>query len=116
MELVAEGENALLGAALLLVAAGAAKGCVELILVEGGEQRLRLHEVGVHLGAVGKGAHASFESLFVALHNQLPAMLAGIPVAELEHLLELPLGVDVHEGEGRTARGKCLLGQAHHHT
>ena len=53
------------------------------MLVEGGEQRLRLHEVGVHLGAVGKGAHASFESLFVALHNQLPAMLAGIPVAEL---------------------------------
>lgn len=114
MELVAEGEDTLLGAALFLVASGTAEGRVEMVLVKSVEQRLRLHQVGVYLRAVRKRSHARLESLLVAFNDELPSVFLGIPVAELQHLLEFPFRVDVHQGEGRFSRCESLFGQTHH--
>ena len=114
VELVAEGEDAFLGAALFFVAAGSAKGGVELVLVEGVEQGLGLHQVGVYLRTVGEGAYAGMKGFHVAFDNEVPAVFLGIPVAELKHFLELPLGVDVHQGEGGTTGGKGFFGQTYH--
>jgi hypothetical protein len=55
---VAEREHALLGARLLLVAARAADRGVMAAGVERLAQRLRLHHVGVHVGAVADRADA----------------------------------------------------------
>ena len=91
VELVAEGEDAFLGTALFLVAACTAKGCVKVVFVEAGLEGLGLHQVGVHFRTVGKRTHTGFECLHIALHNEVPPVFLGIPVAELEHLLKLPL-------------------------
>ena len=78
-ELVAEGEDALLGAGLLLVAAGAAEDGVELVLLDGVQQRRRLQ-------AVARGARA------LLLHH--PARVDGLlhrghhqPGAQVGHAL-----------------------------
>lgn len=78
------------------------------------EQGLRLHQVGVHLAPVGERAYAGAEGLHVAFHDELPAVCLRILIAELYHFLKFPFRVDVHQREGRFARGKCLLGQTHH--
>ena len=77
--------------------------------------RLRLHQVGMHLAAMRKGAYPRLEGFHIALYNQVPSVFLGIFVAELNHFLELPLGVDVHQGEGHLARIEGLFGQTHHH-
>src|SRR4029077_6609235 len=51
-----EGEDALLGTAFLLIAPRAPKGCIEAVLVERLPERLRLHDVGVHLRAMRERA------------------------------------------------------------
>ena len=114
MELVAEGEDALLGAALFFVAAGTSEGGIKLVLVEGIKEGLGLHEVGVYLRAVGEGAHTCLEGFFVAFDDEVPSVVLGILVAEGDHLLEFPFGVDVHQGEGHFAGREGFLGEAHH--
>ena len=52
------------------------------------------------------------EGFLVAFNNKIPAMFLGIVVAELNHLLEFPPRVDVHEGEGDLAGGEGFLGEA----
>ena len=100
----------LLGAALLLVAARTAEGGIEPVFLQGHEQRLRLHKVGMHLAAVREGPYALLVCLLVVLDDEIPVMLAGITVSELYHLAELPLGVYVHLREGYFPRIKGLLG------
>ena len=63
---------------------------------------------------MGERADAGVEGFHVALHDEVPTEFLGIAVAELYHLAELPLRVDVHEGERHLAGGKCLFGQTHH--
>lgn len=100
MKLVAEGEYAFLGTAFLLAAPRAAEGSIKLVLVEGTEQSLRLHEVGMHFRAVRERPHTSLKGFLVAFHDELPPVFAGIPVAELKHFLEFPTGINVHQGKG----------------
>ena len=114
VEFVAEGEDALFGTALFLVAAGATEGSVELILVEGVEQGLRLHQVRVHLTPVSEGTDAGLESLHIRLDDEVPAVLLGVFVAELNHFLKLPLRIDVHQRERDLPRGKGFLRKANH--
>ena len=114
MELVAEGEDALLGTALFLVTPCTAECSVKLVLVECGEQCLRLHQVGMHLRPMGEGADAGLEGFLVALDNEVPSVLGSVTVAELYHLAELPLRIDVHKGERDFAGRKGLLGKTYH--
>ena len=114
MKTVAEGKDTFLGAALLFIAARTAKGRVETVFVERMQKRLCLHQVGVHLAAVSEWADSGTEGLHVAFYDELPAVGCGVFVAELQHFLELPLRVDVHQREWRLAWGKGFLSQPDH--
>ena len=79
----AEGEDALLGAALLLVAAGAAEGRVEPVLVHRLPQALGLHHLGVEVGAGGVGIDAALQAVLVDMDDEVEAELLRDQVAEL---------------------------------
>ena len=55
------------------------------------------------------------EGFHVRLYNQVPAVLLGVVVAELDHFLEFPLGIDVHQRERNFSGRKGFLGQTHHY-
>ena len=115
MDFVAEGENALFGAALFLVATCATESGIEFILIERGKQRLSFHQVGVHFAAVGKGTDAGAECLFIRFYDKVPAVLFGVLVAKFYHFAEFPFRIDVHQRERHFAGSKCLFCQSHHH-
>ena len=68
---VAEREHPLLGPRCLLVAASSADGGIEAMAVERLAERLRLHHVGVDLGAVRHRADAALETVLVDMHDQV---------------------------------------------
>ncbi len=68
--LAAEREDALLGARLLLVAARAADRRVEAVLIQRLLQRLGLHHVGMHGGAVADRADALGDAFGIGVHVQ----------------------------------------------
>ncbi len=112
---VAEGVDALLGARLLLVAAGPAERGVELVLREGLEQALGLHDVGVLLAPVGDGPDSPADAVLINIDQELPAeLLPDVVLPEFDHLPEFPGGVHVQEREGGLGRVERLLGQPDH--
>ncbi len=115
MEAVAEREHPLLGAARLLVAAGAAEGRVEAVVVERLLQRHRLHDVRVALGAVVERVDVLLAPFGVDPDQQLGAGLGHHAAAEGDHLLELPDRVDVQQRERDRPGVEGLLGEAEHH-
>ena len=92
-------EDALLGAAALLIPTGATDSDVELTLVQGCAQRHRLHDPGELLGAVAERRHALITRLLVRRQAQVEPELFGGPVAQFVHGTELPARVDVHHRE-----------------
>ena len=114
-ELVAEGEDPLLGAGPLLVAAGAAEGGVEAVLVDRVEQRRRLQAVARRRGPVSSTTRpVSIESCTLATISRSPSS-RDAAVAELDHLGEVVAGVDVHHRERERPRAERLLGQSQQH-
>jgi hypothetical protein len=105
---VAEGEDALLGAGALLVAAGAAERGVEAVLLDGVEQGHGLQPVARGAGLDGA---ALVDRLLDGGHDQPLAELLDAAVAELEHLGEVVPGVDVHDREREGRRPERLLGE-----
>ena len=97
----AEREHALLGARGLLVAARAAEGRVETVLIERLLQGLRLHDVGVGRRRVADRVDAARQTLPVRMHDEVEAQRGGGAVAEGDHVAELPRRVDVQHREGR---------------
>ncbi len=112
---VAEAEDAFLGAALLFVAARAAEGGVEAMVVQRLLQALRLPDVGVQRRAVVEGVDAARLGLGVLPHQQLHPQFGGHALAQRIHVAELPGGVHVQQREGRRRRVEGLLRQAQHH-
>jgi hypothetical protein len=110
----AEREDALLGAALFLVTPGAAEGRVEAELVERLLERLGLHDVGVHGGAVGEGVDALRDAVRVGVHDQVEAELLRDAVAQLVHRPELPAGVDVQQRKWGQSRVESLQRDVQH--
>ena len=100
MGLVAKGIDPLLGTGLLLVAAGTTEGSVEAVFVECLLEPLGLHDVGVLAAAVHEGVDAHGEAIRVLVDDEIQPVLPGGLIAELDHLLELPVGVDVQQGNG----------------
>jgi hypothetical protein len=93
---VAEGEDPLLGAGLLLVAAAAAERGVEAVLVERLLEGAEVHDVGVLLGPVRERADPIGEALLVDVDDHIEAeLLDDVLVAELVHRLEVPGRVDM---------------------
>ena len=105
-----EAEHTLLGSRLLFVAPRAADGCVIAALVQRLLQRLRLHHVGVHGGAVADRPDALRHAILVDVHREGAAGFLGAPVAEGDHLAELPGGVHVQQRD-RWAPGRKRLDQ-----
>src|SRR4029079_11700166 len=108
---LAQREDALLGPGALLVAAGPAEGGVVPALVECFSQRDGLHDPRVLVGAVGEGRDALLHALLVGVHQEIDAELARRAVTELDHLPELPGGVDVQDRERHLARRERLAGE-----
>ncbi len=79
---IAEGEDALLGAGLLLVAPRAAEGRVELVLVERLAQADGLHDVRVRVRAMRKRADAVAYAVRIDMDEKVKAELLRHLVAE----------------------------------
>ena len=103
---VAEREDALLGARLLLVAARAAERRVEAVLVQRLLQRLRLHDVGVHGRAVVERVDAlrATPSGLMCTMQVEPVLARRCASRNAIHLPELPGRVDVQQRERRRRR------------
>lgn len=71
MGLVTEGVDPLLGAGLLLVAAGATEGGIEAIFVERLLEPLCLHDVGMLAAAVDEGVDAHGEPFRILVDDQI---------------------------------------------
>ena len=113
-ELVAEGEDALLGARLLLVAPGAAEERGEPVLLDRVEQDGGLDPVaGCRPAPRARGPRRSPPGREATI-SWTPSS-ADAPVAELEHLGEVVPGVDVHDRERDPRRAERLLGEPQHH-
>src|SRR5581483_9591316 len=110
----AEGEDPLLRARLLLVAAGTAERGVEPVLVERLLQSLRLHHVGVHHGTAVERVDAPRKALLVHVHEQVEPVLALHALAKRVHVLELPRRVDVQERERRRGGMERLPREVQH--
>ena len=67
-------------------------------------QRLGLHDVGVDGGTVAERTDAARQAFAVYVHDQGQAELLHPPVAEGDHLAELPGRVDMQQREGRPGR------------
>src|SRR4029078_11532729 len=96
---IAEGEDALPGARLLLVAPGAAERGVESALRERLQQSLRLQREGVLLAGVVERVDPFFERALVAMDDEPQPMLRDVAIAEGVHVAELPGRVDVQQRE-----------------
>jgi hypothetical protein len=114
VELITEREDTFLCARLLFIATGATESRIEFVFIQCVQQRLCLHQVRMHFTAMRKRSYTCFKSFHIALYNQVPAVLPGILVTELNHLLELPLRVDMHQRERNLTRSKSLFGQTYH--
>ena len=111
-ELVAEADDALLGARLLLVASAAAEDTVETVVVDGVEQRQRLERVA---GAVGALAQPAVVDVVLHARDDEPQAepLDGL-VAVGEHLGEVVARVDVQHREGDRRRPEGLRREVEH--
>jgi hypothetical protein len=107
-ELVAEGQDALLGPGALLVAPRAAESRVELPLAQGIQQRHGLQPVARRPVLVGA---ARVDRVLHPRHDQLLAELGDSPIAKCQHLVEVVPGVDVQDRAREARRPERLLGQ-----
>ena len=110
----AEAEDALLGAALLLVAASAAERGVEAILVERLLEALGLPHVGMD-GAVIERIDPGLFRLGIAIDDQLHAGFRRGAVPKRVHVPELPGRVDMKQRKVRRRRVKGLAREVKHH-
>src|SRR6185437_16686366 len=98
---ITERKDALLGAALFLVAARAAECGIETVFVERLFQRHGLHDLGMDRRAVRERADALRDAFLVDVHDQLEAQSLRSLVAELDHLAEFPRRIDMEQRERR---------------
>ena len=111
-ELVAQGDDALLGPGLLLVAAPAAEDAVEAALLDGVEKRDGLERV---TGAVGALAQTAVVDVVLdAGHHEPQTELLDRPVAVGQQLGEVVAGVHVQDGEGDRSGPEGLARQVQH--
>jgi hypothetical protein len=111
-EFVAEREDALLGAGLFFVAAGAADAGVEAVFGDGFQQRHGLCGIA-RIGLRIAQAHgAALDRVFDRADDQAFAQFGHALVAEGDDFREVVAGVDVHQREGEFAGTEGLFGDA----
>jgi len=104
MVLRTEREDALLGAAFLLVAARAAEGSIEAVFVQRLFQRFGLHHMRMHRRARGERIDAARDAIFIDVNEKIEIEAARRFIAERDHLAEFPGRIDVEHRE-RQRRG-----------
>ena len=111
----AEREDAFLGAGFFLIAPGAAKGDIELVLIKRLFQGLRLHDVGMARRAMRERTDAGINAFLVRMDDQVHTNLGRLAIAEFDHFAKLPGRIDMHQRERRHARIEGLHRQMQHH-
>src|ERR1700694_5317484 len=109
-----ERKHALLGAAFFFVAAAAAEGRIEAVLVQGLAQRLGEHDVGIG-GAVGPWFDPRAFTFLVGMHQEFQAEFRCGGIAELEHFPEIPPRCDLQQRKRRLRGRKRLAREVQHH-
>ncbi len=112
---IAERKNALLGAGFFFISARATESSIELVFIKCLSQSHRFHNMGVNIGAMGEGANTIAHAVFIDMHQQLKALIAGLRIAKLDHLAEFPCRIDMQERKWRWRRIECLHRQMQHH-
>src|SRR5690606_998880 len=74
-----------------------------------------LHDVGVFGTAVGERVDPLRHAIRVDVSDQVQAQLGNHLVAKAVHLLEFPLGIDMHDRKRQLAREKSLACKVQHH-
>lgn len=110
----AKGEDPLLGARLFLIPPRPAQDDVISAAVQRLFQRFGFHHGGVSLGVVGERTYSFGQPRLIDMDNELHPGFGRDPVAERDHLAELPRRVDVQERKGGQPGPKCLAGQVQH--
>src|ERR1700681_4469091 len=110
----AERKDPLLRPGFLLVAAGAAEGEVEAVLVDRLLQSLRLPDVGMDGGAVREGVDPPLNGLGIDVNDQLQAELSHPCIAKFVHFSKLPGRVHMEQWE-RRFRGEERLDRQMQH-
>src|SRR5438105_5259562 len=111
---VAHGEDALLRARALFIAAGAADGRIEIAGLQRVEQRFRLQESAAALRADLERLRPFANRLFVGVDDEAGADALGHLVPERDHFLELVRGVDVQERKRDRSGVERFLREAQH--
>ena len=114
MELVAETVDTLLGTGLLFIASRTTKGRVEMIVIECLFERVRLHDLRMLFGTMGDGIDVLRNAVGIDPDDELETDLLCHAITELNHFMELPSCIDMHQREGNLARIEGLLGQTKH--
>ena len=107
----AEGIDALLGARGFLVPAGTAKSRVILARVKRLPQSFGLHDVGVDRGTVRERRDILGLAARVGVHHEVKVVFRRHLVAEGDHFLELPAGIDMQKRERDAAGEEGLAGK-----
>ena len=108
MPRLAKTEDSLLRPAPLFVTPGPTDCGVESIAVDARAQGHSLHDPGVLMGTVGERRDALVAGLLIRRYAHVQAKVGHALIAERDHLLELPGGVDMHHRERQTRRRKGL--------
>ena len=113
-EVVTVGEEPLLGASLFLVSSTAPERGVELVGLDGIEQRHGLQPVAARVNTLFLDDPAPVDGVLHVRHDQAGADHFHEAVPELDGLRKIVPGVDVEQHEGDTRGVERLLGQIRH--
>ena len=112
---VAKGVDPLLGARLLFIAPCAAKGCVEVVVLQGIEQCLRLEQPAASLGIERNRVRPCCNRRFIPPYQQFGANRASHLIAKGNHLVKLEPGVDMQQRKRNRPWVEGFLRKAQHH-
>ena len=83
-------------------------------MVEGLLEAFRFHDIGVLFAAMRERSDSLFNALWIDVDDEIEAEFFGHLIAEGNHFLELPCGVDMEEGEGGLSWVERLHGEVQH--
>ena len=109
-----KGEYAFLGAALFLIAPGAAERRVETMFVERLLEPFGLPKIGVKPAMVER-VDPLRERIGVAMDDQLHSRRGGSAITQRVHGAKLPRRVDMEQRKGRRRRMEGLAREVEHH-
>jgi len=112
---VTEGIHALFGTGFFFIATRTTKGGIKTVFVQSLLQALGLHDIGMLGAAVGERVNPLCHAVRVDVSDQVQAQLGDHLVAKAVHLLEFPLGIDMHHRKRQLAREKRLASKVQHH-